>query len=121
MQPQLTFYQQGIILELCLLVLFFLLNYEQFNIYFFSLFRPLHFSLFRLLHLFHFLVQNNSALRNVKCDWSISFIQVGRNRTYPNFKKLDHTNIFASSLYEFAIYTVTLVESYRLYHTNRLM
>ena len=29
--------------------------------------------------------QNNSALRNVKCDWSISFIQVGRNRTHPIF------------------------------------
>ena len=29
---------------------------------------------------------NNLALRNVKCDWSISFIQVATNRTHPIFE-----------------------------------
>ena len=42
-------------------------------------------------------------MRNLKCDWFISFIQVGRNRTHPIFQKLYHTNICTSSLYEFAI------------------
>ena len=42
-------------------------------------------------------------MRNVKCDWSISSMQVGRNRTHPIFQKLYHTNIWTSSLYEFAI------------------
>ena len=31
-------------------------------------------------------LQNNSALRNVKCDWSISFMQIGRNRTHLFFR-----------------------------------
>ena len=111
--------------ELCLSALFFLLNYEQCSIYFFSRFRLLHFFFSnRLSDFFYFpqkasckqtnhlilapfikldFVQNNSALRNVKCDWFISFIQVGRNRTHPIFQKLYHTNICTSSLYEFAI------------------
>ena len=42
-------------------------------------------------------------MQNLKCDWSISFIQVGRNRTHPIFQKLYHTNICTSSFYEFAI------------------
>ena len=29
--------------------------------------------------------QNNSALRNVKQVWSVSFIQVGKDRTHPTF------------------------------------
>ena len=29
---------------------------------------------------------NNLALRNVKCDWCISFIQVATNRTHPIFE-----------------------------------
>ena len=48
-------------------------------------------------------IQNNSALWNVKYDWSISFIQVGRNRTHLIFQKLYHTNISTSSLHELAI------------------
>ena len=47
--------------------------------------------------------QNNSALRNVKCDWSISFIQVERNRTHLIFLKLHHTNTCTLTLYEFVI------------------
>ena len=42
-------------------------------------------------------------MQNVKCDWSISFIQVGKNRTHPIFQKLYHTNICTSSSFEFAI------------------
>ena len=111
--------------ELCLSVLFFLLNYEQFNIYFFSRFRLLHFFFSNRVSDFFYIpqktsykkanhlikapfikldfYQNNPALRNVKCDWFISFIQVGRNRTHPIFQKLYCTNIWTSSLYEFVI------------------
>ena len=39
----------------------------------------------------------------MKCDWPISFIQVGRNITHPIFQKLYHPNIYTSTLYEFAI------------------
>ena len=39
------FFSTGELQELCLRVLFFLLNNEQFNIYFFSRFRLLHFFL----------------------------------------------------------------------------
>ena len=46
--------------------------------------------------------QNSSALRNMKCDWSISFIQVAKNRTHPIFQRLHHTNTCTSILYEFA-------------------
>ena len=43
-------------------------------------------------------------MRNLKCDWFISIMQVGRNRTHPIFQKLYHTNIICTStLYEFAI------------------
>ena len=48
-------------------------------------------------------LQNNLALRNVKCDWFIFSIQVGRNRTHSIFQRLYHANICTSSLYEFAI------------------
>ena len=97
---------------------FFLLDSQQFNIYFFSRFRLLLFfqlvtSLIFLLprkasyKKFHSLnkifLQNNSELRNAKCDWCISVIQVGRNRAHRIFEKFYHTNICTSSLYEFAI------------------
>ena len=36
-------------------------------------------------------------------DWSIFFIQVGRNRTHPIFEKLYHTNICTSNLYQFTV------------------
>ena len=42
-------------------------------------------------------------MRKLKCDWFISFIRVGRNRTHPVFQKFYHANICTSSLYEFTI------------------
>ena len=53
----------------------------------------------KLIPLSYIFLQNNLALRNLKCDWFISFIQVGRNI----FQKLYHTNVCTSSLYEFVI------------------
>ena len=61
------------------------------------------FTWFKLISLNSIFPQNNSALRNLKCDWFNSFIQVGRNRSHPIFQKFYHTNICTSSLYEFAI------------------
>ena len=59
----------------------------------------------------------------MKCGWSISFIQVGRNRTHPIFQKLYHTNICTSSLYEFAILhtqtsSIIQVASYKSFKTG---
>ena len=90
------FINRGVIKELWLLVLFFLINSEQlFSIYFFLPFRLLHFfCLWSPLWFFYFpqkiFFQNDLALQNLKCDWFISFIQVGRNRTYPIFQILVH-------------------------------
>ena len=57
-------------------------------------------------------------MQNLKCDWFISFIQVTRNRTHPVFKnciiQIFIFHVCMNSLF----YTVKLVASYKLYHTN---
>ena len=42
-------------------------------------------------------------MQNVKCDWSVSFIQVERNRTHPIFLNVYHTNICTVILNECAV------------------
>ena len=116
------FINRGITQDLCLWVLlYFLLNNEHFNICFFLRFRFPHFSSLITSPIFLFRTkssyQNNESSdlssihwtrfffkisRNVKCDWSISFIQVGRNRTHPIFQMPYYTNICTSSLCESA-------------------
>ena len=78
---------------------------------------------FNLHSLNKIFLQSNLAQQNMKCDWSMSFIQVGRKKTYPIFQNFYHTNICTSSLYEFAVSKsqtswIKRIVSYKLNQTN---
>ena len=96
LQPQLAFYQQGSYTRVMVIsiilpnklwtVIQHLLLFALSSSPFFCLWSPLWFFYFPQKIFF----QSNSALQNLKCDWFISFIQVGSNRTHPIFQIFVH-------------------------------
>ena len=101
-------------------VLFFLLNYEQFRIYFFLPLRLLRFSSLIISLIF---------LPSTKIQHCENWNVIG---LFPSYKleKIELIQFFESYIIQKFVhkvcmnslfYTVKLVESYKLYHANRLM